>query len=309
MHGVNMRCETRRVTGRERYHHGDLRAALVAAGVAAAREGGEAAVGLNRLAAAVGVSASAAYRHFPGGLPDLLVAVGDVGRRELAEGIALRTGAARLSDDPREAARQRFRASGQAYVDYVLAQPGLFQVACRHDEGRAGDADPYALLERCIDDLVATGALPPERRRGCGDGSVGRCPRARPAAHRGAAAPALAGPPPRRRQPHARHGAARAVILPNTRCRQPVPAASPVQGRASVAVSAEGPPVLGRRRDQRGNSPCDGSGRLPLRPVWERRRRGQPVYSQCHGSGRLPPGSAQSGCVHPYVGPCALSHW
>jgi hypothetical protein len=46
----------------------------------------------------------------------------------------------------------------------VLEQPGLFQVACRHDEGRAPDADPYALLSRCVDDLVDTGALPEERR-------------------------------------------------------------------------------------------------------------------------------------------------
>jgi AcrR family transcriptional regulator len=153
------------MTGKERYHHGDLRAALVAAAVAAAREGGEAAVGLNRLAAGVGVSASAAYRHFPGGLPDLLVAVGDVARRELAERIALRTSHVQPSDDAREAAQRRFRASGQAYVEYVLEQPGLFQVACRHDEGRAGDADPYALLAGCVDDLVDAGVLPEDRRR------------------------------------------------------------------------------------------------------------------------------------------------
>ena len=133
--------------------------------MAAAREGGEAAVGLNRLAAGVGVSASAAYRHFPGGLPDLLVAVGDVARRELAERIALRTSRTAPSDDPREAAQRRFRASGQAYVDYVLEQPGLFQVACRHDEGRSEDGDPYALLAGCVDDLVETGVLPEERRR------------------------------------------------------------------------------------------------------------------------------------------------
>ena len=149
---------------KERYHHGDLRSALVRAGVAAAREGGEGAVGLNRLATGVGVSGSAAYRHFPGGLPDLLVAVGDVARGELAERIALRVSQAEPSDDPREAAQRRFRASGEAYVEYVLEQPGLFQVACRHDEGRSGDADPYALLARCVDDLVDVGVLPPQRR-------------------------------------------------------------------------------------------------------------------------------------------------
>jgi AcrR family transcriptional regulator len=153
------------VTSRTTYHHGDLKAALVAAGVAAARQGGEVAVGLNRLAGGVGVSASAAYRHFPGGLEDLLVEVGDVARRELAERIVLRISQSKASRDRAIGARRRFRASGQAYIEYVLEQPGLFQVACRHDRGRAGDgADPFGLLETCIDDLVATGALDPGRR-------------------------------------------------------------------------------------------------------------------------------------------------
>ena len=150
---------------RDRYHHGDLRTALIEAAIAAARAGGEHAIGLNRLAAEIGVSASAAYRHFPGGLDELLVAVGDVGRRELAEHIAARIGRTRRTGDPAADASRRFRASGRAYVEYVLEQPGLFQVASRHDQGRAPDADPFALLEACIDDLVTTGTLPPERRR------------------------------------------------------------------------------------------------------------------------------------------------
>ena len=154
------------MTTRDRYHHGDLRAALTAAAVAAARGGGEQAVGLNRLAAQVGVSASAAYRHFPGGLDELLVAVGDVGRRELAERIELGTAAAGdAAGGPAAVAVRRFRASGEAYVDYVVDQPGLFQVASRHDLGRSTDADPFALLAGCLDDLVATGVLPAGRRQ------------------------------------------------------------------------------------------------------------------------------------------------
>jgi AcrR family transcriptional regulator len=162
VNAVNMACQDATVSART-YHHGDLRAALVAAGVEAARRGGEAAVGLNRLAAEVGVSASAAYRHFPGGLDDLLVAVGDVARQGLADRIELRMAQVTRSRDPKVLARRRFRASGEAYVEYVLEEPGLFQVACRHVQGRSG-ADPYRLLEGCIDDLVAAGALPTARR-------------------------------------------------------------------------------------------------------------------------------------------------
>ncbi len=152
------------MTQRDSYHHGDLRSALVEAAVAAARDGGEPAVRLNRLAAQVGVSASAAYRHFPDGLDDLLGAVGDVGRAELAAHLELRVGQVPRSRDPARRASARFRASGRAYVEYVTAQPGLFQVTCRHDRGGPGAADPHALLERYLDDLVETGVLPADRR-------------------------------------------------------------------------------------------------------------------------------------------------
>ena len=157
-------CDRDGVQPRDSYHHGDLRTALVAAGVRAARAGGPDAVRLNRLAAEVGVSASAAYRHFPDGLTELLVAVGDVGRAELAERLTTRVQAVEQAVDPGVTATQRFRASGRAYVEYVTEQPGLFQVSCRYDRGRVEGADPHALLEERLDDLVRTGRLPAERR-------------------------------------------------------------------------------------------------------------------------------------------------
>ena len=149
---------------RPTYHHGDLAAALVGAAVIAARDGGEHAVGLNRLAAEIGVSASAAYRHFPGGLSDLLIAVGDIARQGLANRISQRVAEVRPSRSPATTARRRFRASGEAYVDYVLDEPGLFQVACRHGRSRGDGADPYGMLAGCIDDLVAAGELPEARQ-------------------------------------------------------------------------------------------------------------------------------------------------
>jgi AcrR family transcriptional regulator len=149
---------------RESYHHGNLKSALLDAAVVSAREGGEQAIGLNKLATAVGVSASAAYRHFPGGLEELLAAVGDVARTELAELILLRMSQTAPSRDARTMARRRFRASGEAYVEYVLAQPGLFQVACRHEGAQGGGSAPFLLLEGCIDDLAANGLLPRDRR-------------------------------------------------------------------------------------------------------------------------------------------------
>ena len=142
------------VSTRDRYHHGDLRTALVTEGVAAARAGGEAAVSLTRLAGAVGVSPSAAYRHFARGIDELLVAIGDVARRELADLVRRRVDAVAEDD-----VVGRFRASGAAYVDYGLATAGIFEVACRHDRGRDPEADPFALLQERIDRLAEAGLL------------------------------------------------------------------------------------------------------------------------------------------------------
>ncbi|MFS0706124.1 TetR family transcriptional regulator, partial [Cellulomonas sp. 179-A 9B4 NHS] len=50
-------------TARGSYHHGDLGAALVDAGVALAREAGASAVVLREVTRRVGVTPRAAYRH------------------------------------------------------------------------------------------------------------------------------------------------------------------------------------------------------------------------------------------------------
>ena len=47
------------------YHHGDLRAALIEAGMALLAEREADTLGLREVARAVGVSATAVYRHFP----------------------------------------------------------------------------------------------------------------------------------------------------------------------------------------------------------------------------------------------------
>ena len=52
--------------GRRSYRHGDLRRALLDAGVALAREGGPDAVVLREATRRAGVVPNAAYRHFAG---------------------------------------------------------------------------------------------------------------------------------------------------------------------------------------------------------------------------------------------------
>ena len=49
---------------KQRYHHGDLRPALIAAAIALVEGSGVGAVSLRETARRVGVSAPATYRHF-----------------------------------------------------------------------------------------------------------------------------------------------------------------------------------------------------------------------------------------------------
>jgi AcrR family transcriptional regulator len=157
------------------YHHGNLREALIDAAVALARSAGPDAVVLRAAAREVGVSHNAAYRHFAD-RDALLRAVCERCMTELARLMEARIAAVADDADPAAAAWGRLGATGRAYVEFATTEPGWFRTAfavpralghLRPGEG-AGDTgrNPYELLGACLDDLVGTGALPPERRPG-----------------------------------------------------------------------------------------------------------------------------------------------
>lgn len=75
---------TAKRTPRRAYHHGDLKAALVEAAVDIVRTEGADALTLRAVAARVGVSATAPYRHFADRRA-LVAAVAEVGFRKLQE--------------------------------------------------------------------------------------------------------------------------------------------------------------------------------------------------------------------------------
>lgn len=102
-----------------RYHHGDLRRALVAAALVLLEEKGSAGLGLRELARAVGVSPAAPYRHFAD-RKALLEAVA-------AEGFARFVAAmARAREDVFE--DEQLAAMAFAYVRFALDQPPLFRL-------------------------------------------------------------------------------------------------------------------------------------------------------------------------------------
>jgi len=154
--------------GRSTYHHPDLRAALLEHGIALAREGGPEAVSLRDVQRRAGVSNSAAYRHYADRAA-LLDAIAERANADLSG--RMQTALDAVPDDlaPVEAARARLRGLGRVYVGFALAEPGLFATAFGDRDKdllvhqHAGD-DPYVLLGRCLDDLVAAGGLEPGHR-------------------------------------------------------------------------------------------------------------------------------------------------
>jgi len=157
------------------YRHGDLRRALIDAGVELARSGGPEAVVLREATRRAGVVPNAAYRHFAS-RRELLGAVRSASLSALA--VAMETELAGLHglEDAADFARANLRAIGAGYLRFALAEPGLFRTAfvvpgdARSAAGpdKAGNSglDPFELLSAALDRLVAAGVLPEARRPG-----------------------------------------------------------------------------------------------------------------------------------------------
>ncbi|MBS0318482.1 MAG: TetR family transcriptional regulator, partial [Proteobacteria bacterium] len=113
---------------RRTYRHGDLRNALLDAGVALAREGGPGAIVLREATRRAGVVPNAAYRHFASHHA-LLDAVRAAALALLAREIEAEVAVARRLRDPRRRARAAFRGVGLGYLRFARQEPGLFRTA------------------------------------------------------------------------------------------------------------------------------------------------------------------------------------
>ena len=177
---------------RETYRHGDLRRALIEAGVELARAGGPDAIVLRAATRQVGVAPNAAYRHFADARA-LQRAVCGAAQAELARAMESQLGtlpedaAGPLADptggtaedakeDPARVARIRLRALGEAYLDFALAEPGLFRTAFAVPDDMSGSTSPqlagdtgygaFQLVAAALDGMVTAGVLSVERRPG-----------------------------------------------------------------------------------------------------------------------------------------------
>ena len=104
-----------------RYHHGDLRRALIDAAIAIVEREGQSALTLRAAARRIGVSEAAPYRHFAD-KDALLASVAEEGLRTLSSWM-------REEAAPHEASPpQRLQALGVAYVKFAVAHPARFRV-------------------------------------------------------------------------------------------------------------------------------------------------------------------------------------
>ncbi|NMO02845.1 TetR/AcrR family transcriptional regulator [Gordonia sp. TBRC 11910] len=148
--------------GRTRYHHGDLPAALIAAGLELTRTGGPDALSLREIARRVGVSPNAAYRHFAS-RDAILAAVS----REIEAAMAARMVDSGALNSP-ASGRDLLRAVGMGYIEFALAEPGWFAVAffsgMDDDPARVESSPAYGALAYALDTMVSGGELEPARR-------------------------------------------------------------------------------------------------------------------------------------------------
>ncbi len=128
------------------YHHGNLRTALIEAGLAELESPGasEQQLSLRLLARQVGVTANAAYRHFAD-KDDLLSAMA-------AEGFRRFTASQREAMAQQSSPDERLRASGKAYIAFAQAHPVLFRMMFDRVATRLDHAE---LQATCVEGMAA----------------------------------------------------------------------------------------------------------------------------------------------------------
>lgn len=170
-----MSVVSKKKSSRSSYRHGDLKRALLEAGIELARAGGPDAVVLREATRRAGVVPNAAYRHFAS-RDDLLDAVRSAALSQLAFAMENELAALDSDVDAVQGARNTLRAIGVGYLQFAATEPGLFRTAFAQIEtvegvtdpakaGRSG-LNPFQLLGAALDQLVAAKVLPPERRTG-----------------------------------------------------------------------------------------------------------------------------------------------
>ncbi|MBT9332619.1 TetR/AcrR family transcriptional regulator [Paracidobacterium acidisoli] len=156
------------------FRHGDLRNALIRAGLSMARAGGPDAVVLREATRQAGVAPNAAYRHFTSQAA-LLDAVRSACISRLAAAIEQEMARHKPGRNPRLYARRSLCAVGMGYLGFALREPGMFRTAFSvppaiETPNQANTAsmglNPYQLLSLALDRMQQAGLLREKDREG-----------------------------------------------------------------------------------------------------------------------------------------------
>ena len=142
------------------FHHGDLRAALVMAGLKHVQKHGLNSLGLRQLALTTGVSPTAVYRHFAD-LEHLKAAVAKASREVLGAMMLDALNSAPKTQTTRGAI-SRFLAIGGAYIDFGIKESNLYEIAfiCFDSPDLEPDSpSPWDLLMNSLNELNEFGCL------------------------------------------------------------------------------------------------------------------------------------------------------
>ncbi|MCZ8181705.1 MAG: TetR/AcrR family transcriptional regulator [Beijerinckiaceae bacterium] len=145
------------------YHHGNLKKALVEAGLALLEERGLGGLSLREIAARVGVSHTAPKNHF-GNLKGLLTAIA-------AEGFRRHAAALEAGLKPADGPVERLHAAAEGYIRFARENPALFRLMFSADlcdfedpDRSAAAAASYAILARLAGSLAPGNADAGERQ-------------------------------------------------------------------------------------------------------------------------------------------------
>jgi AcrR family transcriptional regulator len=167
--GVNIALMVLSASAKRGYHHGDLRNALVQAAAGLAKKGGPGSVTVRAAARSVGVTPTAAYRHFAGH-EELLAEAKLQCLQGLGEAMRNRLTAPTPTGNRKQHAIRNVFGAGRAYIEFALAEPGLFRTAFGAG-GAVLEKEPteltdesFGLLVGLLDELVAAGIVAKQRR-------------------------------------------------------------------------------------------------------------------------------------------------
>jgi len=153
----------RRPPAAKRYHHGDLRRALIDAALRLAEQGGVEGISVREAARLAGVSPGAPFRHFET-RDALMTAVAEEAQRRFRVEIDTV-----LAEAPASDPLSRFRSFGLAYLRWAMRNPAHFEIIStgryfNHDGAAAlsrDNAELIAMIERLLEDALAQGQLRP----------------------------------------------------------------------------------------------------------------------------------------------------